>query len=363
MQLMCLASAAAHLHYLMCRSCINLRADICIRCHLTQYAPAAASSATLDYCPATKTLSGCKCHPNWSLDNKTYYGTCANDGDKRGSWCVVDRATCPGAHRAHQYGANNTITTMVDGRDANLTGLDFDYCQVTTVNGCHCRNSWSYGGVTYSGTCRQGLQAGKGLPGYSVDTPWCYVDSGCTGAGYLEGQRFDICTQEGGRVTESGAACDLPASYNGVAMYDCLSYNQSSNTNASQPWCFTNATSGDWGYCAPWSCSAAMKQHCPSADPSAGGANLSAWSDAGCLESLCNARQALANISQCTQDGVEGRTLLNSTYRFLASSSQFGSVLKSSTGYGAWLSPWQPQCCMLLAWVLRCKIWHDVCQC
>eukprot|EP00882_Tetradesmus_deserticola_P014976 GHRQ01015942.1.p1 GENE.GHRQ01015942.1~~GHRQ01015942.1.p1 ORF type:complete len:119 (+),score=30.22 GHRQ01015942.1:914-1270(+) len=118
-------------------------------------------------------------------------------------------------------------------------------------------------------------------------------------------------------------------------MYDCVSYNQSSNTNSSRPWCFSNATSGQWGYCAPWSCSTALKKHCPRADPSAAGANLSAWSSTDCLESLCSARQALANVSQCTQDSAEERALLNSTYRFLASSTQFGSVLQPSTGRGA----------------------------
>jgi hypothetical protein len=248
---------------------------------------------------------------------------------------------------------------MVDGQAVNLTGLDFDYCQVTTVNGCHCRNSWSYGGVTYSGTCRVGLRAGKGPPGYCADTPWCYVDSGCMGAGYLEGQRFDICTPEGGRVTESGNACELPASYNGVAMYDCLSYNQSSNTNTSQPWCFSNATSGEWGYCAPWSCSAAMKQHCPRADPSAAGTNLTGWTDAGCLESLCNARQALANISQCTQDSAEDRALLNSTYRFLASSTQFGATLQASAGYGEWALE-QNSTCRQHSSLSCCSIMHVV---
>ncbi|KAF6263192.1 hypothetical protein COO60DRAFT_1635413 [Scenedesmus sp. NREL 46B-D3] len=266
------------------------------------------------FTPAQKTLAGCQCSQRWTYSgtNETVRGTCINPlGDPKGAWCNYEPDSC-----------------------TNKTGLDFDYCQVTTVNGCYCRNSWSYGGVTYGGTCRRGLRAGKGLPGFSADTPWCYVESGCTGAGYLEGQRFDVCTPEGGRVTESGQACKLPASYGGVAMYDCVSYNQSSNTNSSQPWCFSNATSGEWGYCAPWSCSAALKQHCPRADPSAAGANLSAWSDTGCLESLCNARQALANVSQCTKDSVEDRALLNSTYRFLASSTQFGAVLQPSTGHG-----------------------------
>jgi hypothetical protein len=137
--------------------------------------PAAAATNTWDYCVATTTLSGCKCHSSWSYNGANYYGTCANDGDARGPWCVVDKDTCPTLFRAHDRGAKSIVAATINGKAANLTGLDFDYCQTTTINSCHCSSSWSYNGETYKGMCRMGLAPGSTAPGIQNDTYWCQV--------------------------------------------------------------------------------------------------------------------------------------------------------------------------------------------
>lgn len=80
-----------------------------------------------DFCEAVATLSGCKCHANWKLGSTSYYGSCANTGDSLGSWCVVDKSTCPSSYRAHSYGSSKPMTATVGGVATNLTGLDFDY--------------------------------------------------------------------------------------------------------------------------------------------------------------------------------------------------------------------------------------------
>ncbi|KAF8072527.1 hypothetical protein HT031_000187 [Scenedesmus sp. PABB004] len=303
---------------------------------------AAAASAEWDYCAPTVTLSGCRCHPSWALGGETHYGSCASDGDPRGSWCVVDRASCPGPHRAHRFGAEHAINATVGGGAATLTGLDFDFCQTTTVNGCHCRNAWAYAGDTHAGTCRQGLAGGGALPGFSAATPWCFVDGvdggTCAGSGYVGGHMVDICTPEGGRVAVSGAACELPASYGGALMYDCLAYNLTAPGGAAAaaaPWCFTNATAGAQEACAPWSCGAAVRRACPPFDPAAPppDAALPGWAAPACLEALCSARQALANISQCAAtDGPADRAALAGAYSYLAASPAFGALLAGATG-------------------------------
>jgi hypothetical protein len=61
--------------------------------------------------------------------------------DPFGAWCLVDTASCPSAARAHG---------LYD------SPVDFDYCQAVTQQGCFCSNTWSFGGVTYNGTCRTG---------------------------------------------------------------------------------------------------------------------------------------------------------------------------------------------------------------
>lgn len=79
-----------------------------------------------DSCQPAITLSGCKCHPNWSYQGTNYYGSCASTGDARGSWCVVDRASC-GSYRAHEWGSAYTTSATINGSSSTLTGLDFDY--------------------------------------------------------------------------------------------------------------------------------------------------------------------------------------------------------------------------------------------
>ncbi len=41
-----------------------------------------------------------------------------------------------------------------------------------------------------------------------------------------------------------GEACVLPALYNGIPVYDCITYDANA-TAAVQPWCFTNVTTGE----------------------------------------------------------------------------------------------------------------------
>lgn len=92
-------------------------------------APTAVDGKSLtDFCAPVTTLSGCKCHANWRLDTTSFYGTCASTGDPLGSWCVVDKTTCPSTFRAHGYGnSTSTVTATVGGVATALTGQDFDY--------------------------------------------------------------------------------------------------------------------------------------------------------------------------------------------------------------------------------------------
>lgn len=206
--------------------------------------------------------------------------------------------------------------------------------QVKTISNCSCSNTWEYGGTRYSGTCRTGLAGNSSVPGIDQDTNWCFVEKGCAKGKRLDGFMYDLCTPEGGRVTEDGSACQFPASYNGTNLYNCISYNHSAPGTATQkPWCFTNAATGAWGYCAPWTCTAALKANCPAGSPGQG--NLTGWAAPACLETLCNARKDLANVSLCTQDTEGDRTLLTSAYATLAASTAFGALL---TGTGE-------QCC------------------
>lgn len=97
------------------------------------------------------------CARSYRFDGATYYGACGNaDNDPWGSWCVVDSATCPGPGRAHGPGSS----------------VDYDYCQVRTQNGCFCSNTWSFGGVTYNGTCRTGACRPPAARGDSNDRDW-----------------------------------------------------------------------------------------------------------------------------------------------------------------------------------------------
>lgn len=106
--------------------CPHVRtADSCILCCA---APTPVDGQTnTDFCEPVTTLSGCKCHANWKLGSTSYYGGCANTGDPMGSWCVVDKSTCPENYRAHAYGSSKPMTATVGGVATNLTGLDFDY--------------------------------------------------------------------------------------------------------------------------------------------------------------------------------------------------------------------------------------------
>lgn len=205
--------------------------------------------------------------------------------------------------------------------------------QVNTLNNCRCSNTWEYGGQAYGGTCRTGLLASTAAPGISPDTNWCFVDKQCPAAKHIDGYAYDLCTPAGGRVTEAGEACQFPATYNGVPLYDCISYNHSTpGVETPKPWCFTDAAAGAWGYCAPWTCTAALKANCPAGPPDV--SNLAGWDSLPCLETLCNARADLANVSLCTQDTQEDQTLLSSAYATLAGSSAFGQLLSSTHAAG-----------------------------
>jgi hypothetical protein len=203
--------------------------------------------------------------------------------------------------------------------------------QVKTINDCGCSNTWDFGGTRYSGTCRTGLTGTTTVPGISQDTNWCYVDKGCAKGKRVDGFMFDVCTPAGGRVTEDGAACQFPATYHGISLYNCISYNHSApGAETLKPWCFTNAATGAWGYCAPWTCTAALKANCPAGNPAD---NPAAWATSSCLATLCNARRDLANVSMCTQDTEGDRTLLTTAYSTLAANTVFGQQpLLTGTG-------------------------------
>lgn len=211
--------------------------------------------------------------------------------------------------------------------------------QVSTINKCRCSNTWEYGGETYSGTCRTGLLANTNAPGITADTNWCFVDKQCSKGKHIDGYVYDLCTPAGGRVTENGDACQFPTTYHGVQLYDCISYNHSTpGVETSKPWCFTNAATGDWGYCAPWTCTAALKANCPAGSPDVNN-DLTGWAFPDCLETLCNARKDLANVSLCTQDTDGDRTLLTTAYNTLASSTQFGQLLINTRSAGEQAAP------------------------
>ena len=111
----------------------------------------------LDYCDPVVTLSGCKCYQDWSADGETHYGTCHKDKnpvDPRGSWCFLDKSSCPGNYRAHQHGASTKFQGQ--GSSRVFTGLDWDFCQTRTQHGCLCSTSWTYAGVTMNGRCMKG---------------------------------------------------------------------------------------------------------------------------------------------------------------------------------------------------------------
>jgi hypothetical protein len=191
-----------------------------------------------------------------------------------------------------------------------------------TPSGCGCSNAWEYGGQHYSGTCRTGLTGSTAVPGITPTTNWCYINRNCPKGKHLDGFTYDTCTPEGGRRTEDGTLCQFPASYNGITLYDCITYNHSAPGVATpKPWCFTDVASNAWGYCAPWSCTAALKANCPAGNPAD---NLPGWAQPTCLETLCDARKDLANVSLCTQDSDSDRTLLTNAYDTLAASTAFG---------------------------------------
>jgi hypothetical protein len=201
---------------------------------------------------------------------------------------------------------------------------------VVTNTGCTCSNTWEYGGTRYSGTCRTGLFGTSTVPGIDADSTWCFADKPCSQGKRLDGFTYDLCTPEGGRVTESGEACQLPVTYHGVQLYNCISYNHSAPGVATpKPWCFTDFAANKWDYCAPWTCTAALKANCPAGSPATG--NLTAWAAPACLETLCNARKDLANISLCTQDSPADRDRLSTAYSSLASSTAFGQLLSSTS--------------------------------
>jgi len=284
---------------------------------------ATPAAAEWDYCPQSTTLASCKCARSYRFENTTFYGTCNNaDADPLGSWCVVGTASCPSSARAHGPGAS----------------IDYDYCQTKTQQGCFCSNSWSFAGATYHGTCRTGLPAGRSNPLIGAGSSWCYVDpQTCPHAKHLDGYAFDFCSPPAGRVTAGGEACELPSSYNGVPVYDCITYNLTSDGSAAggvTPWCFT--ASGSKGACQTLTCSQGVQRACPAAMPPAGAtaAELAAWAAPGCVEALCGARIALSNISACTGDTASEQSMLTSLFSSLEGSSEYVKALAAAAASG-----------------------------
>lgn len=117
----------------------------------------------MDFCDPIQTLSDCKCHPFYTVDGETHYGTCYTDNpaDPLGSWCIVANATqCRSRYRAHGFDQTDQFNSSV----GIITGLDWDYCQTRTQRGCFCSTSWTYGGGSYNGRCVTGK-----VPTSSVD--------------------------------------------------------------------------------------------------------------------------------------------------------------------------------------------------
>lgn len=133
---------------------------------------------------------------------------------------------------------------------------NWDYCQTKTANGCSCSNTWAFSGTSYPGTCATGLPVGRKHTRIKPDTNWCLVDAGtCPGANQLDGYDYDVCTPPSGRLAVGGVPCQFPASYHGIQLYDCITYNHSAPATTTRPWCFTNITTGVSMHCQQcWHC-------------------------------------------------------------------------------------------------------------
>jgi hypothetical protein len=99
------------------------------------------------------------------------------------------------------------------------------------------------------------------------------------------------------------------------------------------PWCFTDATSGAWGACQPLTCSQGVRRACPAGAPPGAGAAADAyapWAAPACVDALCGARAALANISACVNDTDAEKSALSTAFDLLNASQDFATALAAS---------------------------------
>jgi hypothetical protein len=149
-------------------------------------------------------------------------------------------------------------------------------------------------------------------------------------AKHLDGYAFDYCGPEEGRLTKDLVACQLPASYSGVPVYDCISYNQTGPAPA-EPWCF--GPGGVRAVCRLLTCSQGVQRACPvGAVPPAGALapELLTWAAPACAEALCAARAALANMSACTADSAAEQAALMAAFSGLNASAAYPAALQTA---------------------------------
>lgn len=122
-------------------------------------------------------------------------------------------------------------------------------------------------------------------------------------------------------------------------MYDCIDYDVTvaSLGVAMAPWCFTADGTGASTQCKPLTCSQGVQRACPAGAPPADGpaAGLAGWAAAPCVEALCGARAALANLTACASDAAADRSALQAAFVTLNASSAYPAALSAAASAAA----------------------------
>eukprot|EP00798_Chlamydomonas_sp_ICE-L_P016534 gene16534-22762_t len=206
----------------------------------------------------TFTVAGCQCQRAWKHGERTYYGCDLPDDDPGGPWCFYEVGSCE----------------VDSSPNSSLT----DYCGVkTTLSGCDCLDTWTYQGLTFGGVCAN--------PDNDPLGAWCFVDNK-TCPGVFRAHAMDADDPRGRHSTViPSSPCILPTTYNGVPMYDCLTYNHSTPGVATDAWCYTGVRANETvAKChIETACTPLALPTCPS-DASA---DLDLWVDSACLTKLC----------------------------------------------------------------------------
>lgn len=117
--------------------------------------------------PPQETNNRCLCEEVWTYNEHVFYGECVKSSEHPSGFCKIRRDTCIGTPAAE----------------------DWDHCtrDVTrTVNGCKCKQDWSYQGRRYSGgTCANPNNR---------PVEWCEIEPGsCLEGAEPEGEDWDDC--------------------------------------------------------------------------------------------------------------------------------------------------------------------------